>query len=70
MKCTRESFKENRIKNSFTQKKLADLSGVTETTIRNIESRRANPSFELAIKLSKILDVNFELLWDIDFEQF
>lgn len=70
MNHTRNSFRENRIKKSFTQKKLAELSGVTETTIRNIENRRVNPSFELAIKLSKILCVNFELLWDIDFEQF
>lgn len=68
--CTRESFKKNRVKKSLTQKKLAELSGVTETTIRNIESRRVNPSFELAIKLSKILCADFELLWDIDFHQF
>lgn len=68
MNSTRESFKKIRIKKSLTQKKLADLSHVTETTIRNIENKRVNPSFELAIKLSKILGTNFEELWDIDFK--
>ncbi|EOL00987.1 helix-turn-helix transcriptional regulator [Enterococcus faecium] len=68
MNSTRESFKKIRIEKSLTQKRLAEISDVTETTIRNIENKRVNPSFELAIRLSKILETNFEQLWDIDFQ--
>lgn len=67
MNDVRKSFKDIRIKKSLTQRKLAELSGVTETTIRNIENKRTNPSFELAIELSKILDSKFEHLWESDF---
>ncbi|HGF7174156.1 helix-turn-helix transcriptional regulator [Enterococcus hirae] len=68
MSSTRESFKKTRIEKSLTQKRLAEISDVTETTIRNIENKRVNPSFELAIRLSKILEANFEQLWDTDFQ--
>ncbi len=68
MNSTRESFKKIRIEKSLTQKRLAEISDVTETTIRNIENKRVNPSFELAIRLSKILETNFEQLWDTDFQ--
>jgi len=68
MNSTRESFKKSRTEKSLTQKRLAELSEVTETTIRNIENKRVNPSFELAIKLSRILETKFEQLWDIDFQ--
>lgn len=67
MNDVRKSFKDIRIKKSLTQRKLAELSGVTETTIRNIENKRTNPSFELSIELAKILNADFEQLWKSDF---
>ena len=67
MKIPRLIFKKTREQNKFTQRKLAELSGVTETTIRNIENNRTNPSFLLSIKLSKILDIKYEDLWKDSF---
>ncbi len=67
MNCTRESLRAARIKKSLTQKRLADLTGVTETTIRNIENGRSCPSFKLSIMLAKLLNVDFETLWEYDF---
>lgn len=67
MNDTRKSFKLLRIKNSLTQKQLSELAGVTETTIRNLENNRVKPSFELSIRLCKILNVKFESLWERDF---
>ncbi len=48
-------------------KRLAELTGVTETTIRNIENGRSCPSFKLSIMLAKLLNVDFETLWEYDF---
>ncbi len=67
MNCTRESLRAVRIKKSLTQKRLAELTGVTETTIRNIENGRSCPSFKLSIMLAKLLNVDFETLWEYDF---
>lgn len=55
MNCTRESLRAARIKKSLTQKRLAELTGVTETTIRNIENGRSCPSFKLSIMLAKLI---------------
>nr|DAH64222.1 MAG TPA: putative transcriptional regulator [Caudoviricetes sp.] len=43
------------------------MSGVTETTIRNIEANRVDPSFKLAINLTLLLETSFEKLWENDF---
>ncbi|WP_233027412.1 helix-turn-helix transcriptional regulator [Enterococcus faecalis] len=67
MNCTRVSLRAARIKKSLTQKRLAELTGVTETTIRNIENGRSCPSFKLSIMLAKLLNVDFETLWEYDF---
>lgn len=69
MNLARDSFKKIRNDRKLTQRKLSELSGVTETTIRNIENSRSNPSFELAITLSKIMQCNFEKLWADDFSK-
>lgn len=60
-------FKEARKSKSLTQRKLAEMSGVTETTIRNIEANRVDPSFKLAINLTLLLETSFEKLWKNDF---
>lgn len=60
-------FREARKAKSLTQRKLAEMSGVTETTIRNIEANRVDPRFKLAISLTVLLETSFEKLWENDF---
>nr|DAJ11154.1 MAG TPA: putative transcriptional regulator [Caudoviricetes sp.] len=64
----RTYFKKARLSSSLTQRKLAELSGVTETTIRNIEANRVDPSLKLAINITKVLGAEFEEIWKNDFE--
>ncbi|WP_231620889.1 helix-turn-helix transcriptional regulator [Carnobacterium maltaromaticum] len=53
---------------AVTQQRVADDIGVSEATIRNLESKRANPSFELVIKLSLYFETSFEKLWKEDID--
>lgn len=63
----RKTLNQARKDKGLTQRAIADMIGVTETTVRNIEKGRANPSFQLSIKISKVLELNFENLWNEDF---
>ena len=56
---TGEQIKSDRIKAGYTQKKLADLSGVAEITIRQYESGKREPRNEQLIKIAQTLNVNF-----------
>lgn len=56
---TGEKIKAERIKAGYTQKKLADLSGVAEITIRQYESGKREPRNEQLIKIAQTLNVNF-----------
>ncbi len=62
-----EGLCEQRESKVINSKRLAELTGVTETTIRNIENGRSCPSFKLSIMLAKLLNVDFETLWEYDF---
>lgn len=55
-----------RKKLNFTQEDVAKKLNVTRQTINAIENNKYNPSLELAIKLSKLLDVTVEELFTID----
>lgn len=48
------------------QEDLASLADVTRQTIIAIESERYNPSLELAMKLSKILNKSIEEIFQFD----
>ena len=54
------NIKELRVKAGFTQEELAEMCGVQRTTITMIEIGENNPSFELALKLSKALNCAVE----------
>lgn len=47
-------LKDLRLKNHLTQKRLAELSGLSEKCIQNIESNNGNPTF---LSINKYLEV-------------
>jgi putative transcriptional regulator len=59
------SIKVQRAKNNLTQGQLAELSGVTRKTINTIENGVYIPSTYLALKLSEVLSVTVEELFQL-----
>ena len=57
---------EVRTKQKLTQQELAELVGVSRQTIIALEKGSYNPSLELALKLSKVLDENVENIFTLD----
>jgi DNA-binding XRE family transcriptional regulator len=55
-------FHNRRIELGLKQDELADIVGITRTTISNIESERAYPSFELFFSLLAALELDVESL--------
>jgi putative transcriptional regulator len=53
------------IKN-LTQQELAEKCGVSRQAIINIEKNNFNPSVELALKMSKVLEKKVEELFELD----
>ncbi|WP_312355535.1 helix-turn-helix transcriptional regulator [Aminipila sp.] len=58
----------NRVKDfrkqlKLTQEELAQELGVTRQTINAIENNKYNPTLELALKMSRFLDVPIEVLF-------
>jgi putative transcriptional regulator len=49
-----------RAKNGLTQEKLAELVGVTRTTINFVENERWIPSAHLALKIARVFGAPFE----------
>jgi putative transcriptional regulator len=56
-------IKEYRKRDNLTQEELANKLGVTRQTIIAIENNKYNPTLELAMRLSKYLDVTVEELF-------
>tara|TARA_B110000014_G_scaffold164024_1_gene115819 strand:- start:325 stop:522 length:198 start_codon:yes stop_codon:yes gene_type:complete len=56
-------LKEVRQKNGFTQEELGTDVGVSRQTIISVERYRYKPSLELAMKISKKLNVKIEKLF-------
>lgn len=53
-----ENLKNARLKQRYTVRELSELSGVSESTINNIENgRNENPGIQMLIELSKVLKV-------------
>jgi putative transcriptional regulator len=49
-----------RAKKDLTQERLAELVGVTRTTINFVENERWIPSAYLALKIARVFEVPFE----------
>lgn len=58
-----ERLKEQRKKNNLTQKKLADILGVSQGSYANWENGKREPSFENLIKLADLLEVSLDWLF-------
>jgi putative transcriptional regulator len=68
---SRTRFRELRLKKNLTQLELAAEFGVTETTIRNLESGRTNPSLENLFAFARYFETDVYDLWpDIAGERF
>lgn len=57
-------LKEKREKKGYTQQRLADAVGVTQTAISLIESGDRNPSIPLAKKIGQALGFNWTEFYD------
>lgn len=51
-----------RSKKEITQEQLVELSGVSKSTIANLECGRGNPTFLNIYKLAKVLDIDLGAL--------
>jgi len=62
----RNNIKVHRAKKDLTQEQLAELVGVTRTTINFVERGRWVPSTVLALKIAKVFEVPFEEVFYLD----
>jgi len=62
----RNSIKVQRAKKDLTQEQLAELVGVTRTTINFVERGRWVPSTILALKIAQVFKVQFEEVFYLD----
>lgn len=67
----RENLKRIRKEQKITQRKLAELTGISFSMISKLESgEQANPSLETISKIANVLKVQpFELLTNLDLEK-
>jgi len=61
-----ERLKILRLRKGFTQKQLADKSGLTQSTISNLEKETKDPSIFTLEKIAKALDINLLELFLIE----
>ncbi len=61
----RNTLKVQRAKKDLTQEQLAHLVGVTRKTINSVEKGKYVPSTYLALKLSRVLEVPVEELFQL-----
>lgn len=62
----KNTIKVQRAKKDLTQEQLAELVGVTRTTINFVERGRWVPSTVLALKIAKVFEVPFEEVFYLD----
>jgi len=60
------TLKVQRTIKNLTQEQLAELVGVTRKTINTVENGVYIPSTYLALKLSKVLEVSVEVLFQLN----
>jgi transcriptional regulator with XRE-family HTH domain len=61
-----EQLKEIRTQKGFTQQQLADQTGITLRTIQRIEKGEVKPSLHSLNAISRVLEVDFEVVDAID----
>lgn len=49
----------------YSLRELEEISGVSKTTINNIENGKANPTIETLLLLAKALDVEISALFEL-----
>ena len=49
----------------YSLRELEEISGVSKTTINNIENGKANPTIETLLLLAKALDVELSALFEL-----
>nr|DAH16641.1 MAG TPA: helix-turn-helix XRE-family like protein [Caudoviricetes sp.] len=49
----------------YSLRELEEISGVSKTTINNIENGKANPTIETLLLLAKALDVDLSALFEL-----
>lgn len=59
----RERLISERKKHKLTQKELAEIVGVSKSTIGFLETGRSKPGFELSIALEEFFGISFEILF-------
>ena len=64
----RNKIKKYRFAAEISQQQLADVCGVSRETICRLETNKANPSLELAYKISRFLRVPIEELFSLEEE--
>lgn len=58
--------KKYRLLKEMTQDELASAVGIRRETVGRLEQAKYNPSLELAVKISKVLEVSIEDLFQFD----
>jgi len=58
--------KKYRLLKDMTQDELATAVGIRRETIGRLEQAKYNPSLELAVKISRVLDVPIETLFEFN----
>lgn len=59
----RPLLKEFRVKKGLTQKQLARLLGITETSSQRIEYGMQRPSLLTALKIARLVDATVDEIW-------
>ena len=62
----KNNIKVFRAKNDLTQERLAELVGVTRTTINFVERGKWVPSAVLALKIARVFRAPFEEVFELD----
>lgn len=63
-----QKIKSYREKRNFTQTKLAEISGVSQTYISELESNKSQPTVAVVVKLAKALGISVDKLLEDDEE--
>ncbi|MGY3703018.1 transcriptional regulator [Vagococcus martis] len=66
MASFKSHVKKYRLLKDMTQDELATAVGIRRETIGRLEKAKYNPSLELAVKISRVLDVPIEELFVFD----
>ncbi|MCF6461461.1 helix-turn-helix transcriptional regulator [Clostridium sp. Cult3] len=56
----RSKLRDIRLKNNLTHEEIAKRVGINRATYTNIELGHKNPSLDVAIKIKKVLDYNYD----------